>query len=358
LEALDTRCEIENSVTSNSQSVMREFTAREECACCAFDVETKRCNRHTNGPVLFTWFLLAFLSVAGRICADDNLESLKREIEAVKKRVTALEEENKKLKEQIEVDRLIVKKELIVSDTGSPWEKGFEAQQIARGIYARSLWEGPGGLWVRSRLIKGEIDDPFDDRFHALEKDGSMRRSPGHISWNVWLSGAWRQMAIIQGEGLELSEVPLAEWDGGTHPGRIRLQTFRPRHSEPLTDALIGQGMMSLGGGGYGGGGLPFANEVLELWGGGIQQTPVPIPAAPRVVADDGSGEHLYALIAVGPQGRRSAASPVAKAAGRAKLRWDSFAGADAYVVIRDGKEITGPLRIEGSNKEWTDKAN
>jgi hypothetical protein len=50
----------------------------------------------------------------------------------------------------------------------------------------------------------------------------------GHISWNVWLSGAWRQMAIIQGEGLELSEVPLAEWDGGTHPGRIRLQTFRP----------------------------------------------------------------------------------------------------------------------------------
>jgi hypothetical protein len=95
LEALDTRCEIENSVTSNSQSVMREFTAREECACCAFDVETKRCNRHTNGPVLFTWFLLAFLSVAGRICADDNLESLKREIEAVKKRVTALEEENK-----------------------------------------------------------------------------------------------------------------------------------------------------------------------------------------------------------------------------------------------------------------------
>jgi len=119
---------------------------------------------------------------------------------------------------QLEVDRLIVRKELIVSDTGQPWEDGFEAQQIPRGIYARALSDGPGGLWVRSRLIKGEIDDPFDDRFHAIERDGSMRRAPGHISWNVWLGGAWRQMAIIQGEGLELSEVPLEQWSGDTHP--------------------------------------------------------------------------------------------------------------------------------------------
>ena len=146
---------------------------------------------------------------------------------------------------ELEVDRLIVRKELIVSDTGMPWEKGYEAHQIPRGVYARSLGDGPGGLWVRSRLIKGEIDDPFDDRFHALERDGSLRRAPGHISWNVWLDGAWRQMAIIQGEGLELSEVPRERWSGLTHPGRLRFQTFRPGHGEPLTDALIGQGMMS-----------------------------------------------------------------------------------------------------------------
>jgi hypothetical protein len=31
--------------------------------------------------------------------------------------------------------------------------------------------------------------------------------------------------------------------------------------------------------------------------------------------------------------------------------------GADAYVVVRDGREVTGPLRIEGSKKEWTDNA-
>lgn len=182
---------------------------------------------------------------------------------------------------QLEVDRLIVRKELIVSDTGKPWEDGYEQHQMPRGIYARSLHDGPGGLWVRSRLIKGEVDDPFDDRFHALERDGSLRRTPGHISWNVWLDGAWRQMAIVQGEGMELSEVPRDQWNGGTHPGRIRFQTFRPKHSEPLTDALIGQGMMSIGGGGYGGGGLPYPSEVLQLWGGEMQRADVPVPAAP-----------------------------------------------------------------------------
>src|SRR4051794_35534366 len=73
---------------------------------------------------------------------------------------------------ELDVDRLVVRKELIVADTGVPWEKGYEQQQIPRGIYARSVTDSAvGGLWVRSRLIKGEIDDPFDDRFHALERD-------------------------------------------------------------------------------------------------------------------------------------------------------------------------------------------
>ena len=256
----------------------------------------------------------------------------------------------------IEVDRLIVRKELIVSDTGQPWEKGFEVQQIPRGVYARSLWDGPAGLWVRSRLIKGEVDDPFDDRFHALEKDGSMRRAPGHISWNVWINGAWRQMAIIQGEGVELSEVPLKEWSGETHPGRIRFQTFRPRHGEPLTDAIIGQGMMSLGGGGYGGGGLPYPGEVLQLWGGEVRSHEISVPGPPIVVKDDGSGAHQYAIVAVGVQGRRTKPSATTKAGGLATLRWDSVNGADAYLIVRDGKLIAGPLRIEGSQKEWTDR--
>jgi hypothetical protein len=47
---------------------------------------------------------------------------------------------------ELVVDRLIVRKELIVSDPGVPWEKGYEAHQIPRGLYARSLGDGPGGL--------------------------------------------------------------------------------------------------------------------------------------------------------------------------------------------------------------------
>ncbi len=287
--------------------------------------------------------------------ADDNLDGLRREIEALKSRVTALEETNSRLKTQLDVERLIVRKELIVSDSGQPWEEGFEDQQIPRGIYARSVGDGVGGLWVRSRLIKGEIDDPFDDRFHALEKDGSRRGSPGHISWNMWLDGAWRQMAIIQGEALESSEMPQAEWTGGNHPGRLRFQSFRPHHDEPLTDAIIGQGMMSLGGGGFGGGGLPYPREVLQIWGGEILQSTIETPAAPSVVSDDGSREHRYAIIAVGAQGHHTPPSPSTKANGLASLRWDSAVGADAYIVVRDGKEITTPIRIEGSQKEWVD---
>lgn len=257
---------------------------------------------------------------------------------------------------ELEVDRLVVRKELIVSDTGDPWEKGYEAHQIPRGIYARSLYDGPGGLWVRSRLIKGEIDDPFDDRFHALESNGSRRGSPGHISWNMWSDGAWRQMAIMQGEALEDSEVADQKWSGGNHPGRLRFQSFRPGHAEPLTDAVIGQGKMSLGGGGYGGGGLPYPGEVLELWGGELQQKSVAVPNAPKVMDDDGTGPRTYSLIAVGPNHRQTATSPATKAKGLAKLKWDSVPGADAYIVLRDGKPITAPIRIEGSDKIWEDK--
>jgi len=162
----------------------------------------------------------------------------------------------------------------------------------------------------------------------------------------------------VQGEGLELSEVPRERWDGTTHPGRLRLQSFRPGHGEPLTDALIGQGKMSLGGGGFGGGGLPFPAEALELWGGRVVEHPVPAPAAPTVLKHDGSGNHTYAIVAVGVQGGRTPPSKPVTAGGLATLRWDSVPGADAYVVIRDGQDLAGPLRIEGAQKEWTDKPN
>ena len=84
--------------------------------------------------------------------------------------------------------------------------------------------------------------------------------------------------------------------------------------------------------------------------------TPMSPPGAPTIVSDDGSGEHQYGIIAVGAPGHRTVASVTAKAKGLARLRWDSVTGADAYIVVRDGKEITGSLRVEGSQKNWTDK--
>ncbi len=135
----------------------------------------------------------------GALAMKDRLVTIVRSVAATYGLLKAAPETHKEL----DVDRLIVRKELIVSDTGSPWEKGFEKQEIARGLYARSVGDGIGGVWVRSRLIKGELDDPFDDRFHAMNRDGSMFRAPGPISWNVWLGDAWRLITIVQGEGLE-----------------------------------------------------------------------------------------------------------------------------------------------------------
>src|SRR4051794_25833130 len=57
---------------------------------------------------------------------------------------------------ELVVDRLVVRDELVVSDTGKPWDDGFERQQIPRGLVARSLGTGTAGVWVRGRLIKTE----------------------------------------------------------------------------------------------------------------------------------------------------------------------------------------------------------
>ena len=73
-----------------------------------------------------------FLLLAATARADPALDAIRDEIEALKKRVAALEDDNRRLRRQIDVERLVVRKELIVSDTGEPWEKGYEPHQIPR----------------------------------------------------------------------------------------------------------------------------------------------------------------------------------------------------------------------------------
>src|SRR5690554_5385220 len=72
-----------------------------------------------------------------------QIQTLQEEVDRLKTRVAELEAAKDASTHTIAVDRLVVHKELIVSDTGAPWEEGFEAHEIPRGVYARSLWDGP-----------------------------------------------------------------------------------------------------------------------------------------------------------------------------------------------------------------------
>ena len=91
---------------------------------------------------------------------------------------------------------------------------------------------------------------------------------------------------------------------------------------------------------------------VLQLWGGSLQSFEVAQPSAPQAVRDDGTGPHTYTLVAVGPQGRVSSASPEIRVAGYATLRWDSVPGADVYRIFRDSQLAADDLRIEGSQED------
>jgi hypothetical protein len=86
-----------------------------------------------------------------------------------------------------------------------------------------------------------------------------------------------------------------------------------------------------------------------------MQQFALTRPQPPRIIEQDNSGKHSYALIPVGAQGDRSETSKEVIANGLASLAWDGVNGADAYIVLRDAKEI-GPMRMEGSEKWWTDQ--
>ena len=93
---------------------------------------------------------------------------------------------------ELDVDRLIVRKELVVSDTGSPWEKGYEAHQIpAESTLDR--W-GTVSAGYNQLLIEGEIDDPFDDHFTRSTRAAcAARRGISHGMSGLMEHGArWR----------------------------------------------------------------------------------------------------------------------------------------------------------------------
>ena len=78
------------------------------------------------GSGLLIWVGIATSSLA----AEDDLAALRKELDALRQRVATLEAERTQSRQRLEVERLVVRKELIVSDTGRPWEVGYE-QPIA-----------------------------------------------------------------------------------------------------------------------------------------------------------------------------------------------------------------------------------
>jgi len=70
--------------------------------------------------------------------------------------------------------------------------------------------------------------------------------------------------------------------------------------------ALARTASVACGGGGFGGGALPYPGDVLQLWGGQIRQMGTAVLRAPAVRKDDGSGVRGYAIIAVGVQGKQT----------------------------------------------------
>ena len=78
-------------------------------------------------------------------------------------------------------------------------------RNINHSLGGNIAWDGPGGLWVRSRLIKGEIDDPFDDRFHAINE------SMGHVFGDDAEAGLQQFLAAPSGR------IPRILPAGGTH---------------------------------------------------------------------------------------------------------------------------------------------
>ena len=61
------------------------------------------------------------------------------------------------------VDRLVVRNELIVSDTERPWDDGFEDHQIPRGVVIRSLTTTGDGQWTLGTGGGVTVDSVADD---------------------------------------------------------------------------------------------------------------------------------------------------------------------------------------------------
>jgi len=230
-----------------------------------------------------------------------------------------------------------------------------------RRLHARSLVLTETGDAVDLRIRRAPGTYPDGPLSGHQSPAGDV---PGIIHWDALTPDGWREVAGIQGVlGDQSGPPPTA----ASHPGWLVFYTYSPHHDEGLHRVLINEtGAVSMGGGGYGSEGLPAPAYGLHVFGGGMRMQAVPSPEAPRlsVVGQGGSRRYTYQVVAVDSQGHETPPGPAATIlgpetlgeAGAIHLEWDRCAGAESYLVLRDGRRLEGAVYVEGNVKTYTDR--
>jgi hypothetical protein len=229
----------------------------------------------------------------------------------------------------------------------------------ARKLHARSL-------------ILTEMDDPVDLRLRRAPgkyPDGPIAgTSPsgtvsGLVCWDALTSAGWRQVAGIEGMAKDAPAPPPAP---GSHPGWLTFWTYAENHDDRVRRVILDDtGAMSLGGGGFGGSGLPVPSYGFHLFGGGLRVQAVSVPGPPKltVVGAAADQQYAYQIIARDSKGNETPAGAASVIDGPAALtadnyirvEWDQCPGAETYFILRNGRRLDLVFRGEGTRKTLHD---
>ncbi|HEY7118402.1 MAG TPA: hypothetical protein VH475_17570 [Tepidisphaeraceae bacterium] len=233
-------------------------------------------------------------------------------------------------------------------------------------------WDQPGRKLHARSLILTEVDDPVDLRIRRAPgkfPDGPVTgTSPagtvsGGIHWDALTLSGWRQVAGIEGMAKDLPAPPPTP---ASHPGWLTFYTYPHDYDDRLRRVILDDtGAMSLGGGGYGGDGLPAPRYGLHLFGGGMRLQAVATPEAPTisVVGRAGNTRYEYRIVARDSKGNPTPPGPAASIVGPdtldsnnyIKIQWSRSEGAETYHVLRNGQRLNLDFRGEGGMKTLHD---
>ena len=233
-------------------------------------------------------------------------------------------------------------------------------------------WDQAGRKLHARSLILTEVDDPVDLRIRRAPgkfPDGPVTgTSPagtltGGIHWDVLTSAGWRQVAGIEGMAQDL---PAPAPTPPSHPGWLTIYTYPHDYDDRVRRVIFDNtGSMSLGGGGYGGEGLPAPRYGFHLFGGGLRVQAVATPEAPSlsVVGKAGATQYRYQIVARDSKGNSTMPGPAATIIGPDKLdpqnairlRWSRSDGAETYYILRNDQRLDLEFRGEGTSKTFID---